>query len=232
MIDIVKLSGMYDARIDRWAAGQVPGKREILGQLVLLRFMIRENMRLHNEAWDNLRFYERKKNTLKQMGVAVPFLDREIQKQMGFVKAFKSTLAIFGQSLFHGQEAGATRDDLLNLCNAHRLADWNKRKLDEDEHDNFSGLVFVYNLDYPDDGSEFIEETVDAPFTHAMKEFMLRIMLHTPEGREASHQAMMEVFPEAMENAMTVRENEFGEKCLYDSKGNLVDTLEGVTQDD
>lgn len=82
--------------------------------------------------------------------------------------------------------------------------------------------MFVYNLDYAPDGTGWIDDKADAPFTHAAKEYMLDIMLHTAKGREASHNALMEVFPEMMENTMTMRVDEFGQKCLYDHEGNLI----------
>lgn len=68
MIDIEKVAALYDARLDRWIAGEQQDKRGVLGQLVLLRFMIRKNLQAGNTAWETLRYYERQKNILKSWG--------------------------------------------------------------------------------------------------------------------------------------------------------------------
>lgn len=226
MIDIEKVAALHDARLDRWIAGEQQDKRGVLGQLVLLRFMIRKNLQAGNTAWETLRYYERQKNILKKLGAAVPFLEVEIRRRKEFVKIFHGTLRKFGESLFTlldaWEEAGATREDLCNLCNAHRLEAWAKQKIAEEPEQTLSSLLFVYNLDYAPDGTGWIDDKADAPFTHAAKEYMLDIMLHTAKGREASHNALMEVFPEMMENTMTMRVDEFGQKCLYDHEGNFI----------
>ena len=48
---------------------------------------------------------------------------------------------------------------------------------------------------------------------------MLDIMLHTAEGRQAAHEAMETVFPEVMENALTLVTDADGVERLIDKDG-------------
>ena len=84
--------------------------------------------------------------------------------------------------------------------------------------------MFIYCLDYPpSDKSEWIDDHVDAPFTHAIKEFMLFQMVNTPEGRKASDEALKAVFPELWENALIQQVDENGNKYFTDREGNRIE---------
>ena len=67
---------------------------------------------------------------------------------------------------------------------------------------------------------------MDAPLTHAVKEYYLDLMLHTKEGREAAHSALEASFPEIMENALRLVTDADGVKHLVDKDGVEVGTLE------
>lgn len=124
------------------------------------------------------------------------------------------------------QSYGATLAELCNLCNRDH-----ERVLAEikagDADDLFSKLVFVYDLDYKDPRNRgWIDFDVDAPLTHAVKEFWIDLMIHTEEGRKASHEALEAVFPGIMENAMTVVTDSDGVKRVIDKDGVEIGTVE------
>lgn len=126
------------------------------------------------------------------------------------------------------QLAGATFEDLCNLCNRDPAQVRKELLESESTSDSFSGLAMVHNLDYKDPRETgWLEDSVDAPLTHALKAYMQDIMLHTEEGQKAAHAAMEAVFPEIMENAMTVVTGEDGVRRLIDRDGVEVATLDG-----
>ena len=101
----------------------------------------------------------------------------------------RAALVDYGQSitatLDFWQSIGATLADLCNLCNRDYTQVLKEIKPERVERE-FSSLIFVYNLDYKDPRNRgWIDFDVDAPFTHAVKEFFLDRMINTPEGREA-----------------------------------------------
>ena len=124
------------------------------------------------------------------------------------------------------QSYGATLAELCNLCNKDHERVLTRIKAG-DADDLFPNLVFVYNLDYKDPRNRgWIDFDVDAPMTHAVKEFWIDLMLHTEEGRKASHEALVTVFPEIMENALTVVADPDGVKRVIDKDGVEVGTVE------
>ena len=125
------------------------------------------------------------------------------------------------------QSIGATLADLCNLCNrdyGQVLKEIKPERVDRE----FSSLIFVYNLDYKDPRNRgWIDFDVDAPFTHAVKEFFLDRMINTPEGRAASHRAMEACFPGIMEGALMEVTDADGVRRLIDKDGVEVATLDG-----
>lgn len=94
------------------------------------------------------------------------------------------------------EEKGATRLDLCHLCgHEHRRTLRNIAATDTTGKYPFSRLVFVCNLDYRNDRADFIDYETDAPFTHAVKEYILDIMLHTDVGQVAAQEAFKAIFP-------------------------------------
>ena len=67
---------------------------------------------------------------------------------------------------------------------------------------------------------------MDAPFTHALKAYLLDRMLHTEKGRAAAREAMEAVFPEIMENALTIVTDADGVQRLIDKDGVEIATID------
>ena len=125
------------------------------------------------------------------------------------------------------QGIGATLEDLCNLCNRdHKQV---LREIKPERVDlEFSSLIFVYNLDYKDPRNRgWIDYDVDAPFTHAVKDYFLELMISTPEGRAASHRALEECFPGILEGALMEVTDADGVRRLIDKDGVEVATLDG-----
>ena len=183
------------------------------------------------EADDALKAAKRAVKKAEEAGITFSLAEARItQLETDYQKAHQEQIAlgwIVMEALDQWQEAGATVRDLCNLCNRdydqvfttleelmtkYNLGDW--------RDDRFSALVCTHNLDYknPRD-TGWIDERVDAPLTHTAKEYMLDIMLHTAEGRQAAHEAMETVFPEVMENALTLVTDADGVERLIDKDG-------------
>lgn len=113
---------------------------------------------------------------------------------------------------------GATFEDFCNLCNRDPVKIRDDLTNDEDAND-FVKLAFVYNIDYRDTGSGYIEDEVDAPFTHMFKEYFMHQITCTQEGKEAAREAFNVAFPDLLENAMTVRPGDDGQEHLFDRDG-------------
>ena len=147
------------------------------------------------------------------------------------VKLQRERLVGYGESIVvtldFWQSIGATLADLCNLCNRDYAQVLEQIKPERADRE-FSSLIFVYNLDYKDPRNRgWIDFDVDAPFTHAVKEFFLDRMINTPEGREASHRAMEECFPGIMEGALMEVTDADGVRRLIDKDGVEVATLDG-----
>lgn len=125
-----------------------------------------------------------------------------------------------------GKKNGATFEEFCNLCN-RRPNDVRAELLDPEDATSFEKLAFVYNIDYRDTGSGFIEDDVDAPFTHLAKERFLYQIQHKPEARAAAHNALQAVFPEIWGNAYTTALGEDGEIHLFDKDGADAGILDG-----
>lgn len=204
--------------------GRLCPKQDYLRILVLHRAIIRGMLSTYNQAVEEWRYYERHKKLMEKQGMFFPLVDVYIQNNSSLARSVQKSIAQMGgyteALLDTWQQAGATREELYNLCGF-------KGSIDAPPETRFSKLVFVHNLDYPDNGDDFIDMRTDAPLTHAVKELWLDRMTNTEAGRQAAHNAFEAVFPDIMENAMAVRENEDGVKCLYDHNGELIGPLEG-----
>lgn len=165
----------------------------------------------------------------KENGISFPLGDQRLE-QLEKVSAQKrkelvDTGSVLCMALDMWQSFGATLHDLANLCN--RSYGDVLEEIGEDRlGDDFSGLVFVHNLDYKDNRNRgWIDYAVDAPLTHAVKEYWMDLMLHTREGRAASHEALEQCFPEIMEHTMTLVTDADGVQHLIDKDGVEIGTV-------
>lgn len=224
--DTIRLVDRINLGLDQVHDGKPHNKREYLRLLMMLRFAIRDVLSLHNQTIDELRYYSRQKKLMESQGVHFLLVDAYIQEAMRKSELARELLAEFGEQamvlLDLWQDAGASLEELCNLCNKpyrHFL-----NELSEDREDEtFSGIMFVHTLDHRDTGTGWIDWEDDSPFTHAIREYMLKLMLHTPEGREVAHGALLEVFAELIESAIGIETDEFGDTTLYDVNGMILD---------
>lgn len=95
------------------------------------------------------------------------------------------------------QQAGATFEDLCNICNRDPAQVRKELLESESIDDSFAGLVMVHNLDYKDPrNSGWLEDYIDAPLTHA-------------------------------ENALRMVTDADGVRHMIDKDGEIVATLDG-----
>lgn len=212
---------------EKWTSGGRTGSFSSLQtELVLLRMEIRCVMQDYISLRDEARGLERQQRKLKDSNIAVTFLGSWIKKRKADLKRTRSCLIYAGyiatDRLDAWQACGATLKDLCNLCNRQNY-DEVQRMVTEYSESKFSGIMFVHNLDYPvSDKCEWIDDHIDAPFTHAVKEFMLDQMINTPEGRKASDEALKAVFPDIWENALIQQVDEDGNEYFTDREGNRI----------
>ncbi|MVB12348.1 hypothetical protein CAFE_30820 [Caprobacter fermentans] len=196
-------------------------------ELVLLRMEIRCTMQRYLSIRDEIRDLERRQKKLKDSGITVSLLAPWTEKRKNDLQNFHRCLVACGELVMSAldiwQECGATLKDLCNFCNRKDYEDV-RRMVEKYSETKFSDIMFVHNLDYPvSDRHEWLEDTVDAPFTHAVKEFMLDRMINTPEGHKASDEAMKAVFPDLWENALVRQVDEDGSEYFTDREGNRID---------
>ena len=199
--------------------------------LVLYRLRAREAMADYVQDTDELRALKRTLKKAGQAGIVFPLGEKRVETLEKKVKLQRERLVGYGESIVvtldWWQSIGATLADLCNLCNrdyAQVLKEIKPERVDLE----FSSLIFVYNLDYKDPRNRgWIDFDVDAPFTHAVKEFFLDRMISTPEGRAASHRAMEECFPGIMEGVLMEVTDADGVRRLIDKDGVEVATLDG-----
>lgn len=222
--------------VNRYVIAEMLGNRErmrkyALAALVMLR---QESRAAHTRAeslWSELRATKRDMKKLEQKGIEFPLGKQRIKKLDEDASAAQKLLAHVGEEmslmLDLWQQAGATFEDLCNLCNRDPAQ---VRQIIGDKCTNepFPTLATALNLDYKDPrNTGWLEDSVDAPLTHALKAYMTDIMLNTEAGKKAAHEAMEAVFPEIVENAMRMVTDEDGVRHLIDKDGEIVATLNG-----
>lgn len=208
--------------------GVMQSKAELLTLLTVCKMRARAFVESKNKLWTE--YLRLKHQNEKAQKTGVTFLPAvvklaELKKRE---EEARTAMAEMGDALIKlldmWQAAGATYEELLTLCNANypgmkkQLKDFYQNNTDKQEL--FSRIVFVHNLDYKNPRDiGFLEDSVDAPLTHCIKEFFLDKMQNDPDIKESVHEAMCRFFPEVMENTLTVRTDEDGIQRLYDKNG-------------
>lgn len=195
--------------------------------LVLHRMAVRNVVGRIQESREATRATKRAIAKGKQSGVEIPLLELRVANLDEEHQAWKKSLSNLGERIIElldlWELCGATHRDLAALCNLQY--DNFLREIDSRGGlETFSELVMEYNLDFKHK-ADFMSFEFDAPLTHATNEFVLDTMLNTPEGREASRRALEAVFPELMENALTLVTDADGVQRLIDKDGVEVGTV-------
>lgn len=203
-------------------------KRDMLSLLILNRLRSRNASQELAKKWETIRSLDRSMRKAERDGIRFLPGEQQLSKLREEYRAAENRLAEIGESICLAldawQRAGATLEDLCNLCN--RDPAQVRKKLDPSEK-LFSEIIFVRNLDYKDPRNRgWIEDEVDAPLTHAVKAHWIDLMRHTEAGRKAAHEAFEAVFPEIAENALTVVTDADGIRHLIDKDGVDVGTVD------
>lgn len=208
-----------------------PSKQEVQNLLTVSRMLARAMTEMRNNLWSEYRRMNHQNEKMKRRGISFPLAEKRLEQIKGRLQAARNAMSEVGENLMllldKWQITRATYDDLLNFCNANypgmrkRLEDFYSRNPDSKQ--DFSGLVFVHNLDYKDPHDKgWIENEIDAPLTHCMKELWSHKLMTDPKVSEGAHHALMKAFPDLMNNIRTLRTDEDGVQRLYDKDGECV----------
>lgn len=222
--------------LSRYYLADYTGKREKARKLALMTLvMLRKQSRAAHERVESLRSEIREmRRSMKKISAAslkFPLGEMRVKELEHDVEDAKKELVRVGkemhQMLGFWQRAGAFFEDLCNLCNRDPAQVQKELLKSESKDDAFADLVMVHNLDYknPRD-TGWLEDSVDAPLTHALKAYMLDAMLHTEAGRKAAHEAMNAVFPEVMDHAGYLLTDEDGVQHFCDKNGYEIGVVE------
>lgn len=205
-------------------------KRMTGTMLGIYRLQARAALDQMREAW---KMYRKADNAVKRAakaGIRSPVMEEQLIILRDESEAAKHKVVQLGADISRvldlWQRYGATPRELCDLCNRDYesvLQEVGPDLLNED----FSKLACVYNLDYKNPRDKgFLEDTVDAPLTHTLKEYLIDLMLNTDRGRAAAHEAMNAVFPGIMENTMRLITDADGVQHFVDGDGVEVGTIE------
>lgn len=202
--------------------------RDMLSLLILNRLRSRKTSQELAEKREAIRSLDRSIKKAERDGIHFPLSEQQLSKMREEYRVAENGLAEIGESICLAldmwQSAGATFEDLCNLCNRDPVQV--RAEIDTSEK-LFSEIVFVHNLDYKNPHDKgWIEDEVDAPLTHAVKAHWIDLMLHTEAGRKAAHEAFEAVFPEIAENALTVVTDADGTRHLIDRDGVEIGAIE------
>ncbi len=184
------------------------------------------------EAINEVRQFERKERQLKNSGVIALPLVIALERAKTKREVARVDLSLCGSQIIEfldrWEEKGATLLDLCHLCgHEHR------RTLREIEEANskgvcsFSKLMFICNLDFRNDRADSLDYETDAPLTHAVKDYMLDVMLNTEAGQTAAHQAFEACFPELWDQRLYSAKDSEGNNVLVNKDGEIVSYTEG-----
>lgn len=232
---------VLDRKLDEYVAHaniafhslDIPKAKKAAGVVVVLaRRQARACVDRLMATTEELRANERAVKKMGQQGITFPLVERRSELLRKQLHETKELLSMTGEqmcaALDYWQVLGATLRDLCNLCNR----DYAQvvRELQKYETDwptmKFSELVYIHNLDFKSNLG-WLDYAVDAPMTHSIKEYYLDLILHTPEGRAAAHEALEATFPGIMDNALYPVTDADGVRHWYDKDGVEVATTDG-----
>lgn len=221
--------------VNKYCVASRMGKREKARKLALMALiMLRQESRAaHMKAeslWSEARELKRPLKKMSKAALKFPLGETRVKKLERDAEAADKELARVGEEMHMMLELwqleGATFEELCNLCNRDPAQVRKELLESESTADSFAELAMVHNLDYKDPrDTGWLEDSVDAPLTHALKAYLLDTMLHTEAGRKASREAMEAVFPEVMDHVVYLITDEDGVQHLYDKDGNEIGTL-------
>ena len=166
--------------------------------LVILRMKSRCVIDRLMEANNEIRRLEREERKLKNSGVIALPLVVALESARTKREVAQVDLSLCGSQIVdfldRWQEKGATLLDLCFLCGHEHRRTLREIKA-KDRNDRFSRLIFVCNLDFRNDKADFLDYSTDAPLTHAVKDYMLDVMINTQTGQAAAHEALTACFP-------------------------------------
>lgn len=223
MIDAMKIADHYDALRAAVADGKLHTKEEYLRLLILQRFLIRSILRRINDAEEEARYYTRQRKLLANQGIVFLLVDVKIQEAKENVTSLRNALISFGGEvcvlLDCWQAAGATLRELCSLCSASY--DRLQRVLlsPEDQDSAFGNLMLVYSIDYPGFDCTWADLRVDAPFTHATREYMFDKLVHAKKGKLPSSQSIQDALDDLIKRIEMDAE---GHDCLFDKNGEML----------
>lgn len=217
----------YIARADTaMRSGDYPGAKKAVGTaIVLTRRQARAAVNKIMATSDELRVTERNLKDLRKEGVSFPLVERWCETLSSLLALERKELSITGLELCialdYWQELGATLADLCNLCNRDPAqvlsevgADWMSK--------SFSELVYIYTLDFKSN-REWLDYSVDAPLTHAIRAYFLDTMLNTPEGQAAARKALEQTFPGITSNALHFVTDADGNRRIVNKNGKEIE---------
>lgn len=177
------------------APDRAPAKNEMRQIVIMYRILAREALNGWQDFVHRARLAEREDKKAKANGMVFPYFTTFAEELRNKAERIHEIVVECGRTLTraldHWQAAGATFAELCDLC---CVAEERGRKIVGNEvGEKFSTIIFVYALDYKGTG-DCLDTAVDAPLTHAVKEYILHIALHTEEGRHAGDRAFWQAF--------------------------------------
>lgn len=202
--------------------------------VIFLRLQARDAANELASACGAARYADRTIKQAKLRGITASIFGKKLMLLEQNIKKKRAYLAQTGETLCLAlglwKDRGATLRDLCNLCN--RDYDQVVEEIGREHiNDDFGSLLFIYNLDFKSD-RDFIDYDVDAPLTHAVKEYMLEQILGTEEGRRVSREAFAECFPEVWDNRLNAYTDEDGIQHLVDKDGVEVESIKYDSDDE
>lgn len=160
-------------------------RKRALGYLVILRRLARAAHEQYQRKFWKAVDLERAATRAENSGVTCAFTKPRLEQLWADAEEAREEFVRLGEqisaTLDVWQCAGATFENLCNLCN--RNPEQLRAELKgTDLAKPFSMLAAVEHLDYKDPrGPGWISERIDAPFTHALREYLVWNMLHSDE---------------------------------------------------
>jgi len=192
--------------------------------VILYRVQARAAVAKIESMADDLRANEHSLKKMQRAGITFPLAGCRSEMLRNQLHEAKKLLSSIGSQLCsaldYWQVLGATIPELCNLCNR----DYSQvvQELQKSDSDwptrNFSDLIYIHNLDFKS-SLDWLDFKVDAPLTHAIKEYYLDLMLHTPEGQAAAQTALEKVFPGIMDKALYPVTDADGVRHWFDKDG-------------
>lgn len=194
-------------RVENGNPETVTTKYNCKQNLIVFRALTRCLLSMLYESREKTRALCRSIRIMESQSTSFPLVNSSLKSERARQGSLMFPVATLAQGIMGAldiwQSTGATLKDLCNLCSRDYSQVINEIR-EEDRDRPFSEVVLMYDIDCKDDKHVILEDSVDAPFTNILREYIRYEIISNPEARQAAREAINACVPELFDTAIHI----------------------------